>query len=128
MNHQIRESLTPRMSTLYLDIFSGISGDMFIGAMLDLGLDFKLFERELVKLGLPDYHLHVSRQQRGSIAGTKFDVHLDHDPHSHAHEHEHTHSEGTTQTHHHSHSHDHRHHHHDIEHGPHGGPLVKTSS
>src|ERR1041384_796676 len=115
------------MSTLYLDIFSGISGDMFIGAMLDLGLDFKQFERELAKLGLPGYHLHVARQQRGSIAGTKFDVHLDPDhPYAHAHEHEHTHSDGTIHTH--PHIHEHGHHHHDIAHGPHGGPLVKTSS
>jgi uncharacterized protein (DUF111 family) len=45
------------MKTIYLDIFSGISGDMFIGAMLDLGLDFHQFEHELEKLGLDDYHL-----------------------------------------------------------------------
>jgi uncharacterized protein (TIGR00299 family) protein len=113
-----------KMITLYLDIFSGISGDMFIGAMLDLGLDFNQFERELAKLSLPGYHLHVSRQQRGSIAGTKFDVHLDQShPHSHAHEHEHAHSDGTIHAH--PHIHDH---HDDIAHGPHGGPLVKTSS
>ena len=55
------------MKTLYLDIFSGISGDMFIGAMLDLGVDAHKFEHELEKLGLREYHLHVSRQERGSI-------------------------------------------------------------
>ena len=137
-----------KMSTLYLDIFSGISGDMFIGALLDLGLDFKQFERELGKLGLDGYHLHVSRQQRANIAGTKFDVHLDHDhAHTDVHEHEHTHAGGTTHTHPHPHAHSHQHSHdperddqehphahggddhdHAHAHGPHGGPLVKTSS
>src|SRR5262245_12700376 len=115
------------VKTLYLDIFSGISGDMFIGAMLDLGLDFKQFEREVAKLGLSGYHLHVSRQQRANIAGVKFDVHLDHN-HDHAHEHEHTHADGITHTHLHSHDHDHAHaHEDDCSFGPHGGPLVKAS-
>ena len=87
------------MKTLYLDIFSGISGDMFIGALLDLGVDFKQFERELAKLGLDEYHLHVSRQQRSHVVGTKFDVHVE--------EHDHPHQEG------HAHDHDHGHHHHE---------------
>ncbi|HWD94302.1 MAG TPA: nickel insertion protein, partial [Verrucomicrobiae bacterium] len=45
------------MKTLYLDIFSGISGDMFIGALLDLGIDAHQFEHELEKLRLDGYHL-----------------------------------------------------------------------
>ena len=85
------------MKTLYLDIFSGISGDMFIGALLDLGVDVVQLERELEKLGLREYHLHVSRQERGAIAGTKFDVHLTTGP-----AHRHSHGEGA-----HSHSHEH---------------------
>ena len=40
------------MKTLYLDIFSGISGDMFIGALLDVGVDFQQLEHELRKLNL----------------------------------------------------------------------------
>ena len=91
------------MKTLYLDIFSGISGDMFIGALLDLGVDAAQFERELEKLGLREYHLHVSRQERGAIAGTKFDVHLTTGPaHSHSHgegEHSHSHEPGHEHTH-----------------------------
>ena len=112
------------MKTLYLDIFSGISGDMFIGALIDLGVDARQFERELEKLGLREYHLHVSRQSRGEIAGTKFDVHL-----VAAHGHEHTH-DGVTHSHEHAHDHGAEHHDHlaGEAHGPHGGPIVETKS
>ena len=73
------------MKTLYLDIFSGISGDMFVGALLDLGVDARRLERELKKLKLDGYHLHVARQQKSGIEGVKFDVHLA-DEHEHGHE------------------------------------------
>lgn len=109
------------MKALYLDIFSGISGDMLIGAMIDLGLNFKELEQALHKLGLDDYHLHVSRQERGYIAGTKFDVHLehDHDGHSH-HEHKHHHHEHEHEHEHHDHGHHHHEHHHHHHHEHHG--------
>lgn len=94
------------MRTLYLDIFSGISGDMFIGAMLDLGVDFRELEGELRKLGLDGYHLHSARKHKSSIEGVKFDVHLEGDhcehghDHGHGHDHPHDHGHG-------GHSHDH---------------------
>lgn len=102
------------MKSLYLDIFSGISGDMFIGALIDLGVDAHQLEHELEKLGLEGYHLHVSRQQRAHIAGTKFDVDLEpehkHKPsHQHAHAH---HGHGHS----HSHAHEHGHHHDEHDH------------
>jgi pyridinium-3,5-bisthiocarboxylic acid mononucleotide nickel chelatase len=122
------------MKTLYLDIFSGISGDMFIGALLDLGVDAARLERELRKLNLDGWHIHVARGQKSGISGIKFDVHLEHD-HEHGHEHHaehhpeqehahtHSHAGGATHTHSHSHSdghdHDHSHEHaheHDHEH------------
>lgn len=82
------------MRTLYLDIFSGISGDMFMGALIDLGVDARKLERELAKLKLGGYHLHIGRQERQGIAGVKFDVHLAHD-HDHGHEaHHHEHEPG----------------------------------
>lgn len=103
------------MKTLYLDLFSGISGDMLIGALLDLGLDAHLFEHELEKLGLNGYHLHVRRAQKCAIDGVKFDVHLagEH-PHDHAHapaghSHEHPHEHGHIHAHKHAHAHDHEH-------------------
>jgi uncharacterized protein (TIGR00299 family) protein len=64
------------MKTLYLDIFSGLSGDMFIGALIDLGADARRLERELKKLKLGGYHLYVARKQKSGIEGVKFDVHL----------------------------------------------------
>lgn len=84
------------MRTLYLDIFSGISGDMFIGAMLDLGVPFQDLERELRKLGLSGYHLHAARKSKSSIEGVKFDVHLEGEAggQDHAHPHPHPHAPG----------------------------------
>src|ERR1039457_5123234 len=100
------------MKMLYLDLISGIAGDMFIAALLDLGVDAAKLERELKKLKLDGYHLHISRQQKSAIAGVKFDVHLAHE-HDYDHEHGHAHDHG--------HAHEHGHHHHDHEH-PHEHP------
>ena len=74
------------MKTLYLDIFSGISGDMFMGAMLDLGVKMDDLTRELEKLRLEGYHLHASRERRFQIEGARFEVNVGHD-HDHHHEH-----------------------------------------
>ena len=102
------------MKTLYLDIFSGIAGDMFIAALLDLGVDAKKLERELKKLKLHGYHLHVARGHKSAIAGVKFDVHLAHE-HDHGHG-EHDHADGHNHDHHgHTHDHSHDHHHHEEE-------------
>src|SRR5208282_3369168 len=107
------------MKILYLDLFSGIAGDMFIAALLDLGVDAHKLERELRKLKLDGWHLHISRGQKSAIAGVKFDVHLAH-AHDHAHTHdghEHSHEHGHRHGHHH---HDHPHeHHHDHQHEEH---------
>ena len=66
-----------RLKTLYLDIFSGISGDMFMGAMLDLGVELRRLEQELAKLSLGGYHLHAHRAKRApDRRESKFDVHL----------------------------------------------------
>lgn len=86
------------MKTLYLDLISGISGDMFIAALIDVGVDARRLEQELKKLRLDGYHLHIARARRASIEGVKFDVHVasNHDhgqtPHAHGHPHSHGHT------------------------------------
>ncbi|MCO7175191.1 nickel pincer cofactor biosynthesis protein LarC [Sporolactobacillus kofuensis] len=67
------------MKTLYLDAFSGISGDMFIGALLDLGIDFDAFKAELAKLHVNGYELQCEHLTKNSIFGTSFDVVLNHE-------------------------------------------------
>src|SRR5208282_861549 len=91
------------MKTIYLDIFSGISGDMFLGAMIDLGVGLEPLKAELRKLSLQGYHLHTTRVKRQEIDAVKLDVHLggehghEHENgHEHSHEHEHGHEHGRT--------------------------------
>ena len=62
------------MRVLYLDCFSGISGDMFVGAMLDLGVSFDELKTELAKLNLEGFEIEASRVDRSGISATKFDV------------------------------------------------------
>src|SRR5512144_1547935 len=93
------------MKTLYLDLISGISGDMFIGALLDLGVDSRQLESELSKLNVGGYHLHTGRSRMGSIAGIKFDVHVTGGGHA-GHEHPHEHAVGYDHGHSHAHEHE----------------------
>ncbi len=106
------------MKTLYLDIFSGISGDMFIGALIDLGVDPVRLQAELEKLRLEGWHMHVARGQKSQISGIKFDVHdHDHGHETHGHEdhghHPAHHHDEPAHSHSHAHSHEHEHEHHD---------------
>ena len=107
------------MQILYYDCYAGISGDMNLGAMVDLGVDPAYLISELSRLKLDnEFRLEVSRKQKMGITGTKVDVILAHESHSHEECHdlecgtsEHTRSEagGHTEHHHHGHRHaDHR--------------------
>jgi len=60
--------------TLYLDCFSGISGDMAVGALCDLGVESGKLEAELRKLSLGETRFEFERQSRRGISGTKFGV------------------------------------------------------
>ncbi len=65
------------MKIAYFDCFSGVSGDMIVGALLDAGLDLQDLEAELLKLGLEGYSVSAERVGRGAITGTKFLVETD---------------------------------------------------
>ncbi len=114
------------MKILYFDCFAGISGDMTIGAMLDLGVSADWLTQELSKLGLGGYTLKVTPDEKKGISGTRFRViledssgHETEDPgllaaqngHGHDHQHFHDHEDGSAHEDPHSHEHDHGHHH-----------------
>ncbi|MBN2350727.1 MAG: nickel pincer cofactor biosynthesis protein LarC [Bacteroidales bacterium] len=75
------------MKILYYDCFSGISGDMNLGAMVDLGVDKDYLLLELQKLHLPGYRINISPGQRKGITGTRVDVLVEdhHEHHVHRH-------------------------------------------
>lgn len=65
------------MKILFYEPFAGISGDMNLGAMIDLGVDEKYLINELKKLGLEnEYNITVSKSSKMGISGTKVDVRL----------------------------------------------------
>jgi pyridinium-3,5-bisthiocarboxylic acid mononucleotide nickel chelatase len=78
---------------LYFDCFSGISGDMALGALLDAGLPLDELKRALGTLALGDAHVHADRVLRAGVSATKFSVHA----HEHDHGHDHHHHEHPAQ-------------------------------
>src|SRR5678815_4628551 len=132
------------MRALYLDCFSGISGDMTVGALCDLGVKPSALEWELSKLAIGDFHIHVDRAQRKNVEGVKFNIHAgasgeechhgethahshacaDDEEHDHRHEHEreHVHHQRHEDIHAHEHGDEHTHGHgheaHEQEHQP----------
>lgn len=62
------------MRVLWYDCFSGISGDMNLGAMIDLGVELSYLKSELEKLNLKGWDLVAEKEQRHGITGTKVTV------------------------------------------------------
>lgn len=99
---------------LYLDAFAGVSGDMFVGAVLDLGVDLEAVRRDVARLNLEGFRIRATKVARQGLVGTKFDVldpatgrnvdDFDEHDHGHGHHHDHHRNDG--------HHHDHSHHHH----------------
>jgi uncharacterized protein (TIGR00299 family) protein len=76
------------MKVLYYDCFCGISGDMNLAALLDLGVDEDYLRRELSRLNLDsEYKLQVKKDLKNGISGIRVDVVLKNSAHSHKHHH-----------------------------------------
>src|SRR5947208_10706386 len=97
------------MRIAYLDCFSGMSGDMFLGALVDAGVPARLFEETIAALNV-GARLDISRVNRRGIRATKVDVYVNGEKElpreqyweQRAHKHEHPHGHD----HHHSHDHE----------------------
>ena len=59
------------MKVAYFDCFSGASGDMILGALIDAGLSPRLLREELKKLRLPSVHLKATRVLKGGLSATQ---------------------------------------------------------
>ncbi len=125
------------MKKLYLECNAGISGDMLVAALLDLGADRAKLDEALQSIPAKGFTYNISRVSKAGVDCCDFDVVLDaehenhdHDMsflhgeavaahvHSHEHEHDHEHHHEHDHEHHHEHEHDHEHHH-DHVHMPH---------
>ena len=83
---------------LYFDCFSGASGDMILGALIDAGLPLEELREALGSLAIGDVRLRTERVERSGIGATSFTVEggsghthdgHDHDAHDHHHHHHH---------------------------------------
>ena len=107
---------------LYIECNTGISGDMTVASLLDLGADEAKLRNVLegLKEKVGGFDISIKKVEKSGIMATDFDVILDVDNHDHDMEylygHEHTHSHGHHHDHEHHHDHDHGHHH-DHHHG-----------
>lgn len=75
------------MRILYYDCFSGLSGDMNLAAMIDLGVTKEFLISELKKLPVEGYTIEVTRDKRNGIEGTKVTVNLEENSNSHKSQH-----------------------------------------
>ena len=111
---------------LYLECYSGISGDMFVASLLDLGADLEVLEKSLKSLeSIKDkFEIKTSRVVKSGLDALDFSVVLDVDNHDHDmeylhsndykhdhehHDHEHSHEHNHDHNHCHEHNHDHNH-------------------
>ncbi len=74
-----------KTDTLYLECHSGISGDMMVAALLDLGADREILKKALDSLAVPGFQVKISRVTKAGLDVCDFDVRLDaaHENHDH---------------------------------------------
>ena len=97
------------MRAIYLDCFSGLSGNMLLGAFLAAGMPLETLEAELRRLPMAEeFRLKVSSVKKNGIAATYVDVELLGEGHEHEHAHEHSCEHGEGHDHAHAHEHAHR--------------------
>lgn len=98
--------------TLYLECYSGISGDMTVAALLDLGADQQVLQNVLESLPVSGFETRVTRVKKSGLDACDFDVVLDKDHENHDHDmeylHGHPHESGAEHHHTHEHGHEHR--------------------
>src|SRR5258708_4387411 len=99
---------------LYFDCFSGISGDMVLGAFLDAGLPLDELKQALGSLAMPGYDVTAERVLRAGVSATKFNLHEHGGPAADP-EISHT-ADGGHSSHHHAPAHAHPHDQHDDHH------------
>mgnify|MGYP000760053203 FL=1 len=101
--------------TLYLECESGISGDMTVAALLDLGADQQVLKKALASLPVQGFDIRISRVKKSGLDACDFDVVLDKEHENHDHDMEYLH--GHTHAHNHATEHMHGHdvHNHDAE-------------
>lgn len=68
------------MKIAYFDCFSGISGDMVLGALLDLGLPVEVLLEELQKLPVEGYSLQAGKEKRGAVRGSRVTIQMEPQP------------------------------------------------
>lgn len=121
----LQKEETAMNKKLYLDCTSGISGDMFVAAMIDLGADLEALERALQSVSDDGFHTEVRRVKKSGIDCCDFNVVLDalhenhdhdmeylyghDDSHCHGEEHDHCHCDGEEHDHCHCHGEEHDH-------------------
>ncbi|HJG07421.1 MAG TPA: LarC family nickel insertion protein [Megamonas hypermegale] len=96
---------------LYIECYAGISGDMFVASLLDLGVDKDYLLSNLQTLPLEGYKINISRVKKMALDACDFNVILDVDNHDH--DMQYLYEENHEHTHEHEHSHEHKHKHHE---------------
>ena len=102
--------------TLYLECYSGISGDMTVAALLDLGADRGVLDKALYSLPVSGFRTKISRVKKSGLDACDFNVILEHDNHDHDMEYLHGHEHEMEHHYNHEHTHSAEYHYHDHEH------------